>query len=81
MSGAFDYPELAGLLNDRSRADVICPACTPHRQKRHQREAKLRLWALDGAVSFYCAHCEERGIVFADDAGPAPVRAGRNWRD
>jgi hypothetical protein len=66
------FEDLAPLLGNRAQVDVPCPACSPFRKANHRRLPVLRIWRVDdGMLSFYCAHCEERGYCRADeDARP-----------
>lgn len=57
------YDILTSLLRGRDQADTICPLCSSYRKRENRKKRVLRLWRMDGAISFHCAHCSAAGIV------------------
>ena len=44
--------------------DVACPICGPDRRQAVNRRRKvLRVWVVDGFVTYCCARCGEHGYV------------------
>ncbi|MER9936125.1 toprim domain-containing protein [Mesorhizobium sp. M0088] len=68
-----DYTALAWLLGSQDRADVPCPACSPHRKPANRRKPVLRLWRIvERLISYHCVHCEISGCVW-ESGKPGPI--------